>query len=584
MAENVDELLPDVRRMTLAHRTTTATDMTYGAGSATTVGDQHLFPATGMPACNAYQLIHDSLRFDGDPALNCATFLTSWMEPEAEKLIVENLGKNRVDLDEYQATERIHRRCIAHLHDLWHGSPGQDFTGTVVVGSSEGIMLGGLAMKWRWRERRKAAGKDTSRPNIVFGANAQVALEKTARYFDIEARLVPVSEESCYCLDIHKAIEMVDENTIGMYIIIGSTYTGHYEDAIGMSKLLDKLQAETGLDIPIHIDGASGAFVAPFAQPDLHWDFRVPRVVSISTSGHKFGLTYPGIGWVIWRTPEYLPQELTFELSYLNGVSKTFTLNFSHPACFLLAQYYQFIRYGRDGYARIMNGCLDNARLLSVALEATGAYACISDIHRPCGQFGFSEETRLAASKLLLQVHSKARSGTDPTPNASFNHGLPEVAFRFTDWFIEKYPNADQDVISTLMRVRGWIIPNYPLPPHADHIRILRVVIKEAATEDFVDRLVRDIVWATHTMLNLETQTFGEALLKPLAVTKSTSNLARDIIQLNTSTMPAHEKHAHLNSIVDRIGEQRGDAAAMRDPAMGLTDDNTRKTIHDKSC
>ncbi|KAJ2698770.1 glutamate decarboxylase gad1, partial [Coemansia spiralis] len=325
MAENVDDLLPDVRRMTLQHRSATATDMTYGAGAVVSTGSEHAFPEAGMPARNAYQLVHDSLKFDGDPALNCATFLTSWMEPEAEKLIIENLGKNRVDLDEYQATERIHQRCIAHLHNLWHGPAGKDVTGTVVVGSSEGIMMGGLAMKWRWRERRKAAGKDASRPNIVFGANAQVALEKTARYFDIEARLVPVSAESRYSLDIHKAIEMVDENTIGMYVILGSTYTGHYEDVIGMAKLLDKLQAETGLDIPIHIDGASGAFVAPFAQPDLHWDFRVPRVVSISTSGHKFGLTYPGIGWVVWRAPEFMPQELTFQLSYLGGTMGTFT-------------------------------------------------------------------------------------------------------------------------------------------------------------------------------------------------------------------------------------------------------------------
>ncbi|KAJ2765221.1 glutamate decarboxylase gad1, partial [Coemansia nantahalensis] len=348
MSERVEGLLLDARHMKQGHRSAAATDMTYGAGSVVSTGDQRVFPEAGMPARNAYQLVHDSLRFDGDPALNCATFLTSWMEPEAEKLIIENLGKNRVDIDEYQATERIHRRCIAHLHNLWRGPPGQDSTGTVVVGSSEGIMLGGLAMKWRWRARRKAAGKDASRPNIVFGANAQVALEKTARYFDIEARLVPVSTESRYVLDIHKAIEMVDENTVGMFLILGSTYTGHYEDVIGMSKLLDKLQAETGLDIPIHIDGASGAFVAPFAHPDLHWDFRVPRVVSISASGHKFGLTYPGIGWVVWRSAEYMPQDLTFELSYLGGVEKTFTLNFSHPACFLIAQYYQFLRYGRE--------------------------------------------------------------------------------------------------------------------------------------------------------------------------------------------------------------------------------------------
>ncbi|KAJ1937677.1 glutamate decarboxylase gad1, partial [Linderina pennispora] len=347
------------------------------------------------------------------------------MEPEAEKLIMENLGKNRVDIDEYEATERIHRHCLAFLADLWRAPKNEPPTGTVVVGSSEGIMLGGLALKWRWRQRRLAEGKDASRPNIIFGADAQVALEKTARYFDIESRLVPVSEDSRYSLDIHKALELVDENTIGMYVILGTTYTGHFEQVAEMSALLEKLKQETGLDIPIHVDGASGAFVAPFAFPDLKWGFDVPHVVSISTSGHKFGLTYPGIGWVLWRGAEYLPDGLTFELAYLGGLEKTFTLNFSHPACFLIAQYYNFIRFGRQGYTRIMNSCLINARLLSVALEATGIYQCISDIHRPRGMFGYSEESRVAANQLLLDAARNIKSVGDSSMNHAFNYGLP---------------------------------------------------------------------------------------------------------------------------------------------------------------
>ncbi|KAJ2783718.1 glutamate decarboxylase gad1 [Coemansia javaensis] len=580
----MDEKLEPLRKAALMRRGPTAVDMTYGAGSVMTVGDERTFPKYGMPARNAYQLIHDSLKFDGDPALNCATFLTTWMEPEAEKLIVENLGKNRVDLDEYEATERIHQLCVSYLHDLWNGPSGQDATGTVVAGSSEGIMLGGLAMKWRWRERRKAAGKDASQPNIVFAANAQVALEKTARYFDIEARLVPVSRESRYCLDVHKALEMIDENTIGMFVILGSTFTGHYEPVVEMSELLDKLHKEKGLDVPIHIDGASGAFVAPFAQPDLLWDFRVPRVVSISTSGHKFGLTYPGIGWVVWRTPEFLPSGLTFELSYLSGMVKTFTLNFSSPACYLLAQYYQFIRFGREGYTRIMNGCLNNARLMSVALEATGVYECISDIHRPRGMFGFSEESRQAASKLVLKVMAEDKPGSDPEPNSHFNYGLPEVAFRFADWFIAAHPEADQDVITTLMRVRGWIIPNYPLPPDVGNIRIMRVVVKEASTEDFVDRMVRDIVWATQTMLNLEKQTFGEAMLKPLPAKVDTSRLANAIAHSNTAAMSNEQKRAHLDSLLHKIGEHKDDSSRKKGPKMALSKDGSSKTVYEKSC
>ncbi|KAJ2453055.1 glutamate decarboxylase gad1 [Coemansia sp. RSA 2336] len=585
MAESIGELVPGLRRMGMGKRRMTQVDMTYGSGVPETTSDVHSFPETSMPARNAYQLIHDSLKFDGEPTLNCATFLTTWMEPEAEKLIMENLGKNRVDIDEYEATERIHRRCLAHLHDLWNGKKGQEATGTVVVGSSEGIMLGGLAMKWRWRQRRQAEGKDTSRPNIVFGANAQVALEKTARYFDIESRLVPVSAESHYCLDTQKALEMIDENTIGMFVILGSTYTGHYENVMEMSQLLEKLKAEKGLDIPIHVDGASGAFVAPFAHPDLHWDFRVPHVVSISTSGHKFGLTYPGIGWVVWRAPEFLPDGLTFELSYLGGVEKTFTLNFSHPACFMLAQYYQFIRFGREGYARVMNACLYHARLLSVALEATGVYQCISDIHRPRGMYGFSEETRLAASGLFADTLNHPCSGADPTPNEKFNFGLPEVAFRFTDWFIEQHPTANQDVVTTLMRVRGWIIPNYPLPPDANRLRVMRVVIKEASSEDFVNRLVRDLMWATQTMLDTQSQSLGEALSTPLPKNSSTSNLAHNIAKSNTSTMSDGQKHSHWKSILDKIGELKdGERAKNQQPEMKLVDGGRRKTVYEKSC
>ncbi|KAJ1899818.1 glutamate decarboxylase gad1 [Kickxella alabastrina] len=591
MSDSIGSILPGMRRLGLGRRRDQKTDLVYGAGIPESSGDMRLFPPNSMPARNAYQLIHDSLKFDGDPTLNCATFLTTWMEPEAEKLIMENLGKNRVDIDEYEATERIHRRCLAHLHDLWNGEKEVEPTGTVVVGSSEGIMLGGLALKWRWRARREAQGKDTSKPNIVFAANAQVALEKTARYFDIESRLVPVSEESHYCLDVHKALDMIDENTIGMFLILGSTYTGHYEEVLEMSQLLDKLKADTGFDVPIHVDGASGAFVAPFAQPDLCWDFRVPRVVSISTSGHKFGLTYPGIGWVLWRATEYLPDGLTFELSYLGGMEKTFTLNFSHPACFLIAQYYQFIRFGREGYTRVMNSCLYHARLLSVALEATGMYECISDIHRPRGQFGYSEESRLAAGNLFQESVSLElkSSGSNPSVNHLFNYGLPEVAFRFTDWFIERHPAANQDIVSTLLRVRGWIIPNYPLPPNMNKLRILRVVIKEASSEDFVNRLVRDILWATKTMLDTQSQTLGEALSKPLANSKSTSNLAQQIALSNRTTMDNSQKHSHWTGLLKRIGELHTTAdnesgGPSEEPMLEITNNGSKKTFYQKTC
>ncbi|KAJ2083833.1 glutamate decarboxylase gad1 [Coemansia sp. RSA 988] len=555
ISESIGDLLPGIDQVG-RHRIS-AEDMIYGDGSAEDEDYAHSFPEKSMPSRNAYQLIHDSLKFDEDPALKCAAFLTTWMEPEAQKLIVGNLGKNRVE--KHKVTECIHRRCLMYLNDLWNGEEGQGATGTVTVGSSEAIMLGGLALKWRWREHRKAQGKGTSNPNIVFGANAQVALEKTARYFDIESRLVPVTEDSHYCIDKHKALEMIDENTIGMYIILGSTYTGHYEEVALMSKLLDELKAKKGLDIPIHVDGASGAFVAPFSHPDLHWDFRVPCVVSISASGHKFGLTYPGIGWVVWRSPEYLPNDLIFELGYLGGVEKTFTLNFSHPACFLIAQYYQFIRFGREGYASIMNDCLYHARLFSIALEATGVYQCISDIHRPRGTYGFSEENRLAASQLFFKTINEPVSGADPSPNLNFNYGLPEVAFRFTDWFIETHPTADQDAIAKLMRVCGWTLPNYSLPPNMSKYKIMRVVIKEAHSDDFVNRLMRDLMWSTQAVLDTQSQSLGEALSHPLAKSRSISNLAHKVAKSNTKPMSDQEKHSHWKDIIEKIGEIKED-------------------------
>ena len=255
------------------------------------------------------------------------------MEDEADKLVYENIAKNLSDQDEYPATMAIQGRCISIIGNLWHAD---EAIGTATVGSSEAVMLGGLALKKRWQDKQRKNGKDTSRPNIIMGNNAQVALEKFARYFDVEMRLIPVSEESHHILDIHKAVEACDENTIGIFCILGSTFTGHFEDVLGLSKLLDDLEAKTGWDIAIHVDAASGGFVAPFAFPDLKWDFQLKRVVSINTSGHKFGLSYCGIGWVLWRTADYLPKELIFQLDYLGSIEYTYNLNFSRPACFMV--------------------------------------------------------------------------------------------------------------------------------------------------------------------------------------------------------------------------------------------------------
>ncbi|KAI7865188.1 glutamate decarboxylase [Spinellus fusiger] len=475
--------------------------LAYGSRYATDDIPKHRLPEKPSEAAAAYQLIHDELDLDGRPAMNCASFVHTWMEPEADKLIMENISKNLSDQDEYPATMRIHARCISMIGNLWNGNQA---IGTATTGSSEAIMLGGLSMKKRWQNRRREAGKDASQPNIIMGNNAQVALEKFARFFDVECRLIPVSEESHFVLDIQKAVEACDENTIGIFVILGSTYTGHFEDVRGLSDLLDAYQEKTGIDIPIHVDAASGGFLAPFAFPDLLWDFRLPRVVSINTSGHKYGLCYAGIGWILWRSEQYLPKELVFELHYLGGTEYSYTINFSRPACFMISQYYNFLRLGVEGFTDIALMDLNNARQFSHALESSGYFDVVSDLHRPKGQFGWRNQD--ASTKKIEE--------TDVEDVTYFNPHLPVVSFKLTDAFKKKYPYVKQAAISTLVRVNGWIVPNYPLPPNSESVEILRVVVRESLSKDMLSRLGEDLFEATKKLSNAES-TFDSLYLSP---------------------------------------------------------------------
>jgi glutamate decarboxylase len=421
------------------------------------------------------------------------------MPEPANKLMMENVSKNLIDQDEYPMTQEIHTRCVSILADLWHAPSTHQAIGTATTGSSEAIQLGGLAMKRRWQERRKADGKSIHEPgpNIVMGANAQVALEKFARYFEVECRLVPVSVESKYRLDPKKAMEYVDENTIGVYVILGSTYTGHYEPVKEMSDLLDEYEQKTGISVPIHVDGASGAFVAPFAHPKLLWDFKLPRVVSINTSGHKFGLAYVGVGWVVWRSKQYLPKDLIFELHYLGSVEYSFSLNFSRPAAPIIAQYFNFVHLGFEGYRAVAKDDLKNARLLSRALEKSGWYTVISDIHR-----------------LKVEDHlQKNANDFDEENPENYEEGLPVVAFRFSDNFQETYPEIQQKWIQILLRAKGWIVPNYELAPDLEKVQILRVVVKENTTEALVDRLLEDIIEVTQDIIKQDSSTNALSLL-----------------------------------------------------------------------
>lgn len=453
-------------------------------------------PHEGAPADAVHQILKDELDLDGRPNLNLASFVGTYMETHAEQLMFENISKNMSDVDEYPAMMQMHARCVSIIAHLWGVQKGERAIGCATTGSSEAIHLGGLAMKRRWQEKRMEEGKDTLKPNIIMGANAQVALEKFARYFEVEARILPVSKKSHYRLDPELVKENIDENTIGVFVILGSTYTGHYEPVEEISKILDAYEAKTGVDIPIHVDAASGGFVAPFTHAKAggpKWNFELPRVKSINTSGHKFGLVYAGVGWIIWRDEALLPKYLVFELHYLGGTEESYTLNFSRPGAQIIAQYYNLIHLGFKGYQSIMENCMSNARLLSKSLEATGWYTCASDIHRKKGEYAFKGV-------------KEAVFGKENETSADYNAGLPVVAFSFSDEFKEDFPHIKQDSISNLLRAKQYIIPNYPLPPSEDKIEILRVVVRESMSFDLLDRLITDICTTTQALIDSDNQ------------------------------------------------------------------------------
>ncbi|KAH7297960.1 hypothetical protein KP509_25G021000 [Ceratopteris richardii] len=398
----------------------------------------------------AYQIVHDELLLDGNPRLNLASFVCTWMEPECEKLILEALSKNFIDFDEYPATHDIQDRCVNMIARLFHAPLAQNeqAVGTSTVGSSEAIMLAGLAMKRKWQQKMRQAGKPYDKPNMVAGSNVQVCWEKFARYFEVELRQVNL-RDGCYVMDPEEAVKLVDENTILVCAILGSTYTGEFEDVKLLNQLLLENNQKTGWDTPIHVDAASGGFIAPFLYPELEWDFRLPLVRSINVSGHKYGLVYAGVGWVIWRSKAELPEELIFHINYLGAIQPTFTLNFSRGSSHVIAQYYQFIRLGIEGYTLIMKNCQDNAQHLAQKLKETGMFNIISkEIGVPVVTYSLIKKDR----KLYFTEH--------------------DVADR--------------------MRQYGWIIPAYTMAPNLEHMHVLRVVVREDFSNSQVVKFVRD--------------------------------------------------------------------------------------------
>jgi glutamate decarboxylase len=404
-------------------------------------------PEHGMSGEDAYELITSELLLDGNARLNLATFVTTWMPPFAGRLMADTADKNMIDKDEYPQTAEIESRCVNIISDLWNSPEGETPTGCSTTGSSEAVMLGALALKWKWRERMRAAGKPTDKPNLVTGANVQVCWEKFCRYWDVEPRLVPLEGDTLH-LTPERAIEFCDENTIGVAAVLGSTFDGSYEPIKAIADALDDLQARTGLDIPMHVDGASGGFVAPFLQPDLEWDFRVPRVKSINASGHKYGLVYPGVGWVIWRDAESLPKDLIFDVNYLGGHMPTFALNFSRPGSEVVAQYFMFSHLGAEGYRRVQQQSSDVAQYLSAEIEKIGPYRLVS-------------------------------RGDE----------LPVFSFALADG-VKNYTVYD---VSDKLRERGWLVPAYTYPANREDLSVLRIVVRSGMNHDMADLLLKDL-------------------------------------------------------------------------------------------
>ncbi|CAH2354082.1 glutamate decarboxylase [[Candida] railenensis] len=451
-------------------------------------------PEESSDSHQVYKYLQEGLSLDGTPTLNLASFVNTDIDEVALKLVTENLVKNLADNDEYPSLLEYQQRCISIISDLWHapkivdketGETKVNTVGAATTGSSEAIMLGGLALKKSWQERRKAAGKSTSNPNIIMATCAQVALEKFARYFDVEDRLISITEESGHLIDVSKIKDSIDENTIGIFVILGSTFTGSFEPVEEIAKLLDQVQKETGHDVKIHVDGASGGFVAPFVFPHLKWDFAIDRVVSINTSGHKFGLTTAGLGWVIWKDIKYLPETLRFKLDYLGGVEETFGLNFSRAGFPVIHQYYNLLTYGREGYAKLFDQCIQNARLFSNVLEGSKYFDVLSVIHKK------------ATPEERKKLYTREVSGDLPdyqTANEEYQPGLPVVAFRFSKYIRDNYPELPQSIFSLLLRNKGFIVPNYHLPPDEYEKEILRVVVRPSLSLNLLDKLIEDTI------------------------------------------------------------------------------------------
>jgi glutamate decarboxylase len=410
---------------------------------------KYRLPSGGMSAEAAYQLVHDELNLDGNPALNLASFVTSWMEPQANVLAAQTLAKNMIDQDEYPQTEVIHQRVVSIVGRLLNAKADEEPTGTATIGSSEAIMLAMLAHKRSWQRRREADGQAIDRPNMVVGADVHTVWEKFARYFEVEPRIAPL-EEDRFTISAEQVRPLIDERTIAVAGVLGTTFTGQMDDIGSLDRLLVEIEGRHKWRIPLHVDAASGGFITPFVRPEEPWDFRLGSVRSINVSNHKFGLVYPGMGTVIFRSRADLPEELIFKINYLGGEMPNYSLNFSRPSTSVILQYYAFLRLGQEGYGSIVAAMLANAQTLAARMEKIDCLEVITD------------------GSLFPIVVARSRDPDD----------------------------VDLERVSRILRERGWIVPAYTLPANAEHIQVLRIVVKENFSRDMAELLAHDLAHA----------------------------------------------------------------------------------------
>jgi glutamate decarboxylase len=430
--------------MVLHHRESVRDDLrasVFACRDLSVSAPKYRFPAGQMRPDDAFQIVSDELFLDGNARQNLATFCQTWEEPQVHLLMDLAINKNMMDKDEYPQTAELEKRCVHMLSDLWNAPDAANAVGASAIGSSEACMLGGLAAKWRWRAKRRQEGKPADTPNMVCGP-VQVVWHKFARYWDIELREVPMAPGR-YHLTPDEMLRRVDENTMLVVPTFGVTYTGAYEPVKELADALDGLQADTGLDVDIHVDGASGAFLAPFCAPELEFDFRLPRVKSISTSGHKFGLAPLGVGWVVWRDAAELPEDLVFHVNYLGGDMPDFQINFSRPAGQIVAQYYDFLRLGREGYRQVHMASYDTGRYVADELVKMGPFELLCN--------------------------------SDPAT------GIPAVTWRIRDGADPGYTLFD---LSDRLRNRGWQVPAYTLTGAASDIAVQRVLVRQGVSRD----------------------------------------------------------------------------------------------------